>query len=227
MKSKSHHKCPICFTTNQPRVGNFFSCTKCKALYTFPIKSKDYTTGYWDAFYNTCQVNKSKIDFFKHIIDSNKEVFSDTILDVGAGHGYFIKALGREIIGVDNNLSAINRAYLDYNVKIDEFDVEDPFAMIRNKDAIRVKTVCLHHTLECLRTPVQTLKYLMNFSEKYVHIIAQRPTAQAIVDFNFCLYNKETIEILAEKVGGKIVKFEEKDDSNWRSWHRIEVVLSK
>jgi len=219
VKSKSHTKCPICYTANSPATENYYRCGVCDSFYMFPIKLKDYTNGYWDAYYYSGNINNDHVDQFANIIARKKKVFNDSVLDVGAGHGYFLYAHGGEVMGLDNNAIAIDRAKLTFGVHIDELDVEDPFTMIQIQGTLKVKTVTLHHTIECFRTPVQTMKYLKTFADEYFHILVQKPTVTSLKPVNFCLFNVKTIEVLSDKIGCELVEFEQNEDY-------IEAVLS-
>jgi len=203
MKSKSHFKCPICFTANEPHINNYFICSECDSFYLFPIKSKDYVEGYWDAYYFNIQYQSSMIDYYDGLINENKNIFNQEVLEIGSGLGYFIRvcnSLSIRNMGVDRNRSAIICAKLLNNVSIDYMDVEDPFSMIEMAGKFKVKTICLYNVLEGFQTPVQTMKYIRQFSDKYIHLIVSAREIEGIKPTNFCMYSQKTIETLANKI---------------------------
>ena len=134
MKSKSHTKCPICNTANSPHVNNYHICRTCGSFYLFPIKTKDYTDGYWDAFYAQYMVDSSHVSGYNDLINDNKHLFTENVLEIGSGIGYFIRAcneLNIPNIGVDNNHTAVTYAKLYNQVNLEYFDVENPFDMVK------------------------------------------------------------------------------------------------
>ena len=203
MKSKSHTKCPICDTANPPHINNYHLCRVCDSFYLFPIKSKDYTQGYWDAYYAQYMTDSCHVLNYHTLIDANKHLFTENVIEIGSGIGYFIRALNEvniPNIGVDNNHTAITYAKLYNKAKIDYMDIEDPFDMIEMAGKIKAKTVCIYNTLEGLRTPVQTMKYIKQFSEKYIHIIVSNQSVHTLTSTNFCMYSEATIVALADKI---------------------------
>ena len=215
MKSKSHTKCPVCFTANFPHINNYYICNVCDSFYLFPIKSKDYTNGYWDAYYSQYMINTDVVINYQELINNNKNLFTEDVLEIGSGIGYFIRALNETKvanIGIDNNSAAITYAKLYNQADLDYMDVEDAFDMIEMKDIIRVKTVCIYNTLECFRTPIQTMKYIKRFAKKYIHIIVSSQCAHSLTSTNFCMYNSNTIVMLAEKIGCDIIKINKDGD---------------
>jgi len=218
MKSKSHVKCPICNTANLPHINNYHICRTCNSFYLFPIKTKDYTDGFWDAFYSQFYIDSDRILDCHDLVNDNKHLFTEDVLEIGSGIGYFIRALNEmniSNIGIDNNRSAITYAKLYNKANIEYFDVENPFDMVKMDDRVRVKTVCIYNTLECFRTPVQTMKFIKRFAKAYIHIIVSSQSVHSITSTNFCMYNEDTIRVLAANIGcivERIIKDGEKLD---------------
>ena len=136
------------------------------------------------------------------------------MLEIGSGLGYFIRVCNQLSIrnmGVDRNRSAIACAKLLNNVSIDYMDVEDPFSMIEMSGKFKVKTVCLYNVLEGFQTPVQTMKYIKQFSDKYIHFTVSAREVEGIKPTNFCMYSQKTIETLANKMGCNIERIVNED----------------
>ena len=214
MKNKSHHKCPICNTTNSPKHENYFSCSICKAFYMFPIKTKDYSNGYWDSYwkhYDPTNRGSGQIEIFKNMIKTNDSIFNNTTIEIGSGCGYFLEAmkhLNKSVIGIESNHMAIELCKHRYDIDIEYLDIEDPFTMVRIQGT-KANTICLYNTLEFLRTPVQAIKYLKSFSPKYFHIVVYKQYSNPFGNMEFCSYEKKTVEKLSDNCGLDIKEYNE------------------
>ena len=192
--------CPVCSSTDSLFVENYrgtsalftgnnrkvFLCNNCGIAHLFEMPSdlalKKYNSIYWSGdkprqcdnigarnVYFAAAL--SRIDFLKN---RGLKLDKISILDFGAGHGFFSKAL--KTTGNINSKYFAVESDKDYvrNLKLSGVEAA---THIDQFSGMKFDLIILSHVIEHIPTPLIFLKHLMNFLDKHGQIFIEMPNS--------------------------------------------------
>lgn len=195
-------------------------CFNCGLLYISAFPEKDYyDKEYFRAYKNLADYNYKLAE---NILPKASNLIwpaggNGRLLEIGCGGGYFLKKakeLGWKVQGIEQSEAACNIAK-ENSLNLIQANVEEYVFNFKNP----LDLIVMHHVIEHLRNPVDTLEKIKKTLSKKGVIFNVCPDGDQYTDSSWLhinnhwpgehiiIYNRSSFEYLAAKVGLKCFDF--------------------
>lgn len=146
--------------------ASYYRCTSCGHIFVFPVPSPDQTTEHYQSSYTESYLTEMTPWFqelarrrISLIRKHAPELTSLSILDVGCGYGFFLKAAtahGCQAMGLDNSEACAAYARERFRIPVVSGDVRDSLPHVVSER--RFDIITFWHVLEHLDDPRAALR---------------------------------------------------------------------
>lgn len=170
-----------------------FRCEKCGHIQLFPKPSEEDNKEFYDK--NLQDIRRQKEISYEKLLANNKfdtdrhvnlikeltnNDINSSILDIGAGYGFFVDALTRagykNVTGIEISIERRQISMQHTNVAIIDFDINNP-----NIDIGTFDVVTLFHVLEHIDDPIKFLKNIYKLLNKNGILVCEVPNVREIL----------------------------------------------
>jgi len=229
-------KCPICGTDKSSKLffkyyRRLVKCQKCHLIYTNPRIKKEYIKKLYSSHYfknnqssvvgyKNYQADETKIrlTFKRRILEIMKNIKTGKLLDLGCAMGFFVdesQKLGWQADGIEISDYAVKYSQTQLHLNIKQGDIQDVHLENNRYDLITMWDVIEH-----LSDPKDVLNKINKALNKDGVLVFSTPDIGSIPakvsghhwigyklsDEHLTYFSLETLKLLCEKTGFKIIK---------------------